>query len=148
MSTAEPTITLTDAPSDADAELLQQGLIADNRQFLGEFDLRRLGLMAHADGRTIGGLLGDTARGQLHIDRLWLEPAYRRRGLGSRLLATAEAEARRRDCRIAWLDTYDFQAKPFYERHGYEVFGELGRMPNGHRRWFMCKPLDGSAGDP
>ena len=49
---------------------------------------------------------------------------------------------------MAWLDTYDFQARPFYERHGYAVFGELDGFPNGHRRWFMRKRLDGSAGDP
>ena len=78
----------------------------------------------------------------------WLAPGYRRRGLGSRLLRAAEEEARRRGCRMAWLDTYDFQARPFYERHGYAVFGELDGLPNGHRRWFMRKRLDGSAGDP
>ena len=84
----------------------------------------------------------ETARGPLFIDLFWLAPGYRRRGLGSRLLRAAEAEARRRGCRMAWLDTYDFQARPFYERHGYAVFGELDGLPDGHRRWFMRKRLD------
>ena len=48
----------------------------------------------------------------------------------------------------AWLDTYDFQARPFYERHGYEMFAELDDLPGGHRRWFMRKRLAASAGRP
>jgi ribosomal protein S18 acetylase RimI-like enzyme len=145
---AEPGLTLTDAPSETDADLLRQGLIADNRPFLGEFDLRRLGVMLQTGSRTVGGLIGETVRGQLHIEMLWLPPEFRRRGLGSRLLRAAETEARARGCRIAWLDTFDFQARPFYERHGYGVLARLGGLPGGHFRWFMSKRLDGSAGDP
>jgi GNAT superfamily N-acetyltransferase len=148
MSGSEPTIELTDTPSDADAELLRLGLVAENRLFLGELDHRPLGLTARVDGRTVGGLIAESARGLLFIDLFWLAPGHRRRGLGSRLLHAAEEEGRRRGCRMAWLDTYDFQARPFYERHGYAVFGELAGLPGGHRRWFMSKRLNGSPGDP
>ena len=148
MIALEPRIELTDTPGEADAELLRRGLIVDNQPHLGELEHRRLDLMVRAGGETVGGLIAETARGLLLIDLFWLAPGYRRRGLGSRLLHAAEEEGRRRGCRVAWLDTYDFQARPFYERHGYAVFGELGGLTGGHRRWFMSKRLDGSPGDP
>jgi GNAT superfamily N-acetyltransferase len=134
MMALEPTIELTDAPGEAAAELLLRGLLAENQPYLGALDHCRLCLMAHVGDKPVGGLIAETARGLLFIDQFWLAPGYRRRGLGSRLLTAAEAEARRRGCRTAWLDTYDFQARPFYERHGYEVFDELGGLPGGHRR--------------
>ena len=46
-----------------------------------------------------------------------------------------EAEAIRRGCRGAYLDTFSYQARPFYERLGYEVFGTLDDYPAGHQRF-------------
>ena len=39
-----------------------------------------------------------------------------------------------RDCRGAWLDTFSFQARGFYERLGYRLFG-------GHHRIILTKTL-------
>jgi hypothetical protein len=33
------------------------------------------------------------------------------------------------------------QAPGFYERHGYQVFGELDNFPTGHQRYFLTKTL-------
>ena len=143
MNLPEPSLEVSDTVREDEVAVLQQGLVAYNQPFLGELDHRRLGLMLRVEGRIVGGLVADTARGLLAIDMLWLAPGYRGRGLGSRLLQAAEREARARGCLVAWLDTFDFQARPFYERHGYTVFGELDGLPNGHRRWFMRKRLDG-----
>jgi iron complex outermembrane receptor protein len=51
------------------------------------------------------------------------------------------AIGRKRGCHSAYLDTFSFQAKPFYERCGYEVFGVLEDFPKGHQRFFMRKSL-------
>ena len=42
---------------------------------------------------------------------------------------------------LAHLDTFDFQAKDFYLKHGYEVFGILDDCPKGHKRYYMKKVL-------
>jgi hypothetical protein len=55
--------------------------------------------------------------------------------------STAETEAVARGCHSAWLDTFAFQARPFYERLGYTCFGELNDYPNGSARYFMKKTL-------
>ncbi len=130
---------VTDEPDEGTRRFLLAGLLEHNRAYLGEAAFRHLSVVARVGGRTLGGLVGETNRGFLYVDLLWVAEAERGRGLGSRLLAAAEAEAAARGCRAAWLDTYDFQARPFYERHGYVAFGTLDGFPGGHRRFFMVK---------
>ncbi|MBO4330547.1 MAG: GNAT family N-acetyltransferase [Oscillospiraceae bacterium] len=77
----------------------------------------------------------------IFIDILWVDEAYRGQELGSALLLDAEREAAEKGCRLAHLDTYDFQARGFYEKHGYTVFGTLEECPKGHCRYFLSKPL-------
>jgi GNAT superfamily N-acetyltransferase len=67
----------------------------------------------------------------------------RGQGYGKRLLQAAEKEARTQGCRGVFLSTFSFQARPFYERLGYEVFGELPDNPAGHSLYFMKKTLEG-----
>lgn len=89
----------------------------------------------------VGGLVGEIGWKWLFVELLWIAESHRGRGLGASLLRKAEAEAVRRGARHAYLDTFDFQARPFYERLGYEVFGTLEDYPPGHRRFFLWKPL-------
>ncbi len=79
--------------------------------------------------------------GWLMLDGLWVDAALRGRRLGARLLGEAEALARRRGCRAAWLDTFDFQARPFYERQGYRVVAALDGFPPGHTHYRLRKDL-------
>jgi hypothetical protein len=53
----------------------------------------------------------------------------------------AEQEAVARGCHSAWLDTFEFQARGFYERIGYVCFGNLADYPVGFSRFFMRKSL-------
>src|SRR5215471_13287721 len=63
--------------------------------------------------------------GWLVIRHLWVRDDLRRRGVGRGLMALAEARAVERGCHSAWLDTFSFQARGFYEKLGYEGFGTL-----------------------
>jgi len=77
----------------------------------------------------------------LQVSLVWLDEPRRRAGLGSRLLAALEAAAIERGCTQAHLDTFSYQARPFYERHGYRVFATLEDYPTGQQRFFMRKSL-------
>jgi hypothetical protein len=44
-------------------------------------------------------------------------------------MSRAESEALARGCHSAWLDTFEFQARVFFERLGYECFGTLDHYP-------------------
>jgi GNAT superfamily N-acetyltransferase len=91
--------------------------------------------------RIVGGLTGATVWGWLEVKLLWVSEHHRGRGYGTRLLRTAEDEARRRGCHHAVLDTVDFQARGFYEALGYRTFASLADFPRGHSRIFFEKTL-------
>lgn len=77
----------------------------------------------------------------LYINVLWIDDKYRNQRYGSALLEHVEAQAKKIGCTLTHLDTFDFQAKDFYLRHGYEVFGTLDDCPPGHKKYFMKKKL-------
>lgn len=89
----------------------------------------------------VGGLNAVTLWGWLHVKELWVRADSRGRGFGSKLMSVAERTAVARGCQRAFLDTFDFQARPFYERLGYRQWGELPDFPAGHTRFFMAKVL-------
>ena len=89
----------------------------------------------------IGGAYGYVNWNWLFINLVWLNEAARGGGHGRRLILALEQAARERGCTHAHLDTFSFQARPFYEKLGYEVFSTLDDYPPGHQRFFMKKVL-------
>lgn len=92
-------------------------------------------------GEIVGGVIGATYWDWLYINLMWVREDLRGQGYGQRLLAKAEAEARQRGAHHAYLDTFSFQAPGFYQKNGYQVFGELPDFPQGHQRYFLKKEL-------
>jgi GNAT superfamily N-acetyltransferase len=90
-------------------------------------------LQAGASARTFGNWL--------LIDYLWVEDCLRGQNIGSQLLQELEAKAVERGCRYALLDTLKFQARPFYEKHGYTVQWEQQHYPLDGSKFFMTKSL-------
>lgn len=108
-----------------------------------EYDGRELAvqLLASDKQTVIGGLLGSTSYGYLHIDALFVPDSLRGIGFGRILVGMAEEEAAKRGCVGVWLDTFSFQSRGFYEKLGYSLFGELPNNPPGHMRYFFKKAL-------
>ena len=90
------------------------------------------------DGAVVGGFWGRTGYGMLFVELLALGPA-RGEGLGRRVMALAEEEARRRGLSGIWLDTWTFQAPGFYVRLGFTECGRIPDYPPGHDRVFYVK---------
>jgi GNAT superfamily N-acetyltransferase len=77
----------------------------------------------------------------LNIDVLWVNAEFRKEGYGSALLNEVEKIAKEKGCKLIHLDTFDFQAKDFYLKHGYEIFGVLEDCPMEHKRYYMKKNI-------
>ena len=95
----------------------------------------------------IGGLWGRSLWGSLYIDMMFVPAPLRRSGIGMSLLRQAEQEAMRRGCREMWTDTYAFQARSFYEKAGFTVFGHLDGPAPIFPRFFLKKELGPEAAD-
>lgn len=92
-------------------------------------------------GSIIAGAAARTFGRWLLLDTLWVSPEHRGMDLGSQLLAQLEARARERGCIEVLLDTLDFQAQPFYLRHGYQVVWTQNAYPQTGCKYFMTKQL-------
>ena len=92
-------------------------------------------------GEVCGGLYGRSYRGVAFIDRFFLPERLRRNRLGSRILAMAEEEAKRRGCAVIALFTLHIQAPGFYQKQGYEIAAKLEPPPPGATRFLMRKRL-------
>ena len=139
-----PTLTLLDRSDPAAAQAIHSLLLTFNNETSGyAFDGRAVVITVAdpASNRILGGLWGSTAYGYLHVDMLVLPESLRRQGIGTDLMRKAEAEALRRGCHGSYLETFDFQARGFYEKLGYTLFGQLENTPPGHTRYFMKRSL-------
>ena len=126
-----------------DLVTIESGVSAynDGKGFLPD-DERDLAILKRdAEGKIIAGLTGKTHLNWLHIGMLWVEPAYQRQGLGTKLVKAAEAEAIRRGCHSVYLYTLSFQGPGFYEKLGYRQFVVMHDLPNDHQRLGFMKQL-------
>jgi GNAT superfamily N-acetyltransferase len=134
-------------PSPEDIAALGEGLSEHALPSTGRAGFQPLAVFARdRDGALVGGVHGQVNWTWLHVALFWISSGHRRRGLGSKLLGAIEAAATERGCTQAHLDTFSYQARPFYERHGYELFATLEEYPPGHARYFLRKRL-GPAGE-
>lgn len=137
-------VTLETEPQPEDMHGLVQGLTEFNADHAGGETPRYLLITIKDEpGKLAGGLLGATYLGWLQIQVVWLTDQLRGEGFGSTLLAMAEQEAVQRGCAGSFVETLSFQALPFYERAGYEVFSRLPDFPAGGARYALTKRLTG-----
>jgi ribosomal protein S18 acetylase RimI-like enzyme len=131
----------TDPPS-ARTRLIIDALIDFNESQAGGRRVKDFALYAKdASGVVLGGLLGSTHWNHFFVSALFVHERFRRIGIGRELMQQAEAQALARGCDAIFLDTFDFQARGFYEKLGFEVFGVLENYPPGHKRFYMVKQI-------
>jgi GNAT superfamily N-acetyltransferase len=136
------TVTVEEAPRREDIAILSQGLTLHalpHTQVPGFIPLAVF--LRDTDSTIVGGVWGQINWNWLHVGLFWIAEALRGSGYGRRLLAAIEQVARERGCQYAHLDTFSYQARPFYEALGYEVFARLDDYPPRHQRFFMKKTL-------
>lgn len=139
---AEYQIIQIEQPDDAAWNLIGGGIHDFNIQQAGDDHGKLLYFALQGPGQElVGGLIGETHWDWLYINLLFIREDLRGLGYGQRLMELAEAEARNRGAKHAYLDTFSFQAPGFYEKLGYEVFGKLRDFPPGHQRYYLRKDL-------
>ncbi|MEK3716472.1 GNAT family N-acetyltransferase [Paenibacillus sp. FSL R7-0333] len=101
-----------------------------------------ISLAAYENGVFIGGVTGDMVWNILNVHLLAVDPGYRGHGLGKALLEELEHRARQRGCKVSELTTMSWQAPFFYQKQGYEIFGEIKDCPReGQTKYYLQKKL-------
>lgn len=77
----------------------------------------------------------------MELNEYWLSEDLRVKGLGTKLLDQLEAIAKQKGAKKALLTTFEFQARSFYEKRGYQVVGEIKDYPPGSSYYTMVKVL-------
>jgi len=111
-----------------------------NQQFVAPYTYNPLTLtVRNSEGELLGGCLGGVGMNWLNIDILWVREDMRGKGLGREVLRAMEAEGRRLGATSVVLDTFEFQAKGFYEKEGYAEYGRIEQFAPGFDRYYMQK---------
>jgi GNAT superfamily N-acetyltransferase len=118
-----------------------KGLMAYNTRAVGKWRFERISVTLRHRGAIVGGLAADTYLDWMFIALFWIDGKFRGKGFGSKIILTAEKEARKRGVKRAYVDTFSFQAPGFYKRLGYREYGRLKGFPAGHARIWLSKAL-------
>jgi len=138
-----PDISITDEVDSADAAVISDGLRAYYLSQTGYYDFRPLAVFVRdpQTGKVIGGLHGRSEFGLVYVAWFFLPEYWRRARIGSRVLAMAEEEGRRRGCTRIALTTLSIEAPGFYQKQGYAVAATIDCEPPGLTRYYMMKKL-------
>ena len=93
------------------------------------------------EGNLVAGMVAETFGNWLEIEYLYVSDDLRGQGIGSKILEMAENESRNRGCKYSFVDTFNFQAQKFYEKHGYKEVFALKKYPYTWERYYYTKEL-------
>ena len=133
---------LEEHPTAEDFRTLLDGVRRFNHELTGIENPRPVAfLLREADSRIVGGVQGSLWGRSIHIDALWVDHDRRGQGHGSKLMKAIEDYAVAQGHPLVYLETTSFQALPFYQGLGYQLFGELPEISKGHALYFLRKEM-------
>ena len=127
-----------DRPDPAELAYLEERLATEAIDAVGAGDGEEFGIYVRdRDGSIVAGVSASSWGGCCEVHAIWIDSSLRSHGLGRTLMASTEAEARRRGCRLIMGLTYDVLTADFYDRQGYCVVGMIEDCPAGTTtRWY------------
>lgn len=136
------TIAYVEKPEEAAWGKIGQGVHEYNLQEAGDLNFQRICfVLQNPEGDILGGVIGEIYWEWFYLDLMWIQEDLRGNGYGEQLLNAVEEEAKQKGAKQVFLDTFSFQAPGFYQKFGYQVFGELPDFPPGHQRFYLTKEL-------
>jgi ribosomal protein S18 acetylase RimI-like enzyme len=133
---------IDELPTPDDFRVILDGVRAFNRTRTGNERPHPVACyLRDEQGRIRGGVQANLWGRSAHIDALWVDEEHRGGGHGSKLMTAIEEYAAAHGYPLIYLETTSFQALPFYQGLGYQVFGELAEISQGHALYFLKKDL-------
>ncbi|WP_125768454.1 GNAT family N-acetyltransferase [Lapidilactobacillus wuchangensis] len=97
--------------------------------------------LAYADQQQIGGATGLVQYDWYFLELLQVDAAFQKQGVGRQLMQAVETFATDQHLTGIRLETWQFQARGFYEKLGYQVWGEIKDCPPGTITYCLEKRL-------
>lgn len=129
----------------SDWNKVQQSLIDFNSEFMSteltnKYEEICLVVKDEQD-KICGGLNAVICWNFMEISMIFIDEEIRNYGYGRKLMEQVEQIALNEKCDFIKLDTLEFQAKEFYEKLGYKVFGEIENVAKKYKHYYMIKDL-------
>ncbi len=137
-------IELTTKPSKNDAKAISDGIINYNRNTVGlepYDDEIKFSIFVNDNDKLVGGLRAICYWNTLHIELLWLDESCRGQGIGEKVIEKAESFAKSKGYEKSFVETTSWQARPFYEKQGYQLQYSIKDRPQGHESFYLIKEL-------
>ena len=135
-------IDIIEQPEQALVDLLNNKIVEFNQKNREHNQRKSLAVTVKNDkGEVVAGACGVTFGNWLHLNILWVSQELRGKNYGSKLLKEIEQKAKEQGCKECLLDTLDFQAMPFYQKHGYNITWTQENYPLTGCKYFMTKTL-------
>lgn len=127
-----------DVPS-TDLEAIREGVIVHGRQQTQGSDAEDISCGLYEDGVLVAGAWGRTEFQRLYINYLWVAAEHRGQGLGGELLRQIEAQALKRGCADALIETLLDEVAEIYEHLGYACIAHVHDFVPGFTRHTLLK---------
>ena len=127
-------------------EKIWSSLVASNKQKCQWFQKNPISeaneaknFYAFEDGKLSGGAVGYILYESYFLELLWVDDACRLQKVGTSLMKQVEDYVKETKLIGIRLETWDFQAKGFYEKLGYNMYASIEDCPPGTINYFFKK---------
>ena len=131
---------LKHTPDAEEQKVIRDGIVTFNQAIINDKHTS-FNICVKDKETIIAGAIIYQHKDALYLDVLWCSENYRNKGIGSKLIAMVDAEAKSKSISKLFVDTYAFQAQEFYKKHGFKVIGTVPEYLLGHDRIFMRKDI-------
>lgn len=122
--------------------VIKKGIIDYNSPFFGSNPSQPFTIyIKNLKSEVIAGLTGFYKGKYARVDLFWVQNELRHQGLGKKLILKLEEFIKTKGCCYIQLDTFDFQARPFYEKLGFECIGTISSWVEDRDCHFMRKTI-------
>ena len=136
------TIHAESTPRPEDVQWLCDGIMHNAKNVRDLEAVEFFGVFLRDDQGTLqGGLNGDILYGGMYISQLFIAKPLQLMGYGSQLMQKADALAREKQCNFISVNTMDFEALAFYQKHGFQIEFSRHGYRNGSVFHFLRKDL-------
>lgn len=98
-------------------------------------------LLRNKENEIVAGCNGSIVFGSIYTDQLWVNPNFRKQGLGKKLMEAVHEYGKKQGCTIATVATMSFQVPNFYKAIGYKIDFSRKNYSKGASCIFMSKKL-------